>query len=334
MMHATVRSMDNPQLARASFALASDLVDSLATVIRGKTEFLRMIVSALITGGHVLIEDVPGLGKTTVAKTLAALISTEDDERDGDAHVTFRRIQFTPDLLPYDITGVDIFDPDKRAFVFSPGPVFANIVLADEINRSTPKVQSALLEVMAENQVTVGGHTYHMDELFFVMGTQNPVEVEGTYPLPLAQLDRFLMRLEIGYPGAEVEMAIVKDDPSVTVMPAVEPVCTRRDILNARAAARQVHVDDALYRAVVGIARETREHRAVEYGVSPRGSLMLVHAARAHALVNDRDYVVDQDIIDLAPAVLGHRIRVHDARTESRALIREVTLSHVQRIHE
>jgi MoxR-like ATPase len=328
--------MDNSQLARASFALASDLVDSLARVIRGKTDFLRMVVSGLITGGHVLIEDVPGLGKTTVAKTLAALIAPEGDERDGDGqgHVAFRRIQFTPDLLPYDITGVDIFDPDKRAFVFSPGPVFANIVLADEINRSTPKVQSALLEVMAENQVTVAGHTYHMDDLFFVMGTQNPVEVEGTYPLPLAQLDRFLMRLEIGYPSAEVETAIVKDDPSVTVMPAVEPVCTRRDILNAREAARQVHVDDALYRAVVGVAGETREHRAVEYGVSPRGSLMLVHAARAYALVNDRDYVVDQDIIDLAPAVLGHRIKVHDARTDPRALIREVTLSHVQRIHQ
>jgi MoxR-like ATPase len=325
--------MDNVQLARASSALASRLVSSLSRVIRGKDDFLRMVVSSLITGGHLLIEDVPGLGKTTVAKTLAALISPEGDERDGEGHVTFRRIQFTPDLLPYDITGVDIFDPDKRAFVFSPGPVFANIVLADEINRSTPKVQSALLEVMAESQVTVGGHTYKMDDLFFVMGTQNPVEVEGTYPLPLAQLDRFLMRLEIGYPASEVELAIVKDDPSVTIMPTVEPVCTRRDILEARQAAREVHVDDSLYQAVVDVARSTRDHRAIEYGVSPRGSLMLIHAARAFALVNDRSYVVDQDIIDLAPAVLGHRIRLQDARTDPRELIREVTLSHVDRLH-
>ncbi|NBC29624.1 MAG: AAA domain-containing protein [Spirochaetes bacterium] len=325
--------MDNVQLARASSALASRLVSSLSRVIRGKDDFLRMVVSCLITGGHLLIEDVPGLGKTTVAKTLAALISPEGDERDGEGHVTFRRIQFTPDLLPYDITGVDIFDPDKRAFVFSPGPVFANIVLADEINRSTPKVQSALLEVMAEGQVTVGGHTYKMDDLFFVMGTQNPVEVEGTYPLPLAQLDRFLMRLEIGYPASEVELAIVKDDPSVTIMPTVEPVCTRRDILEARQAAREVHVDDSLYQVVVDVARSTRDHRAIEYGVSPRGSLMLIHAARAFALVNDRTYVVDQDIIDLAPAVLGHRIRLQDARTDPRELIREVTLSHVDRLH-
>jgi MoxR-like ATPase len=325
--------MDNVQLARASSALASRLVASLSRVIRGKDDFLRMVVSSLITGGHLLIEDVPGLGKTTVAKTLAALIASEGDERDGEGHVTFRRIQFTPDLLPYDITGVDIFDPDKRAFVFSPGPVFANIVLADEINRSTPKVQSALLEVMAENQVTVGGHTYAMDELFFVMGTQNPVEVEGTYPLPLAQLDRFLMRLEIGYPGSEVELAIVKDDPSVTVMPTVEPVCTRREILEARRAAREVHVEDSLYQVVVDVAGSTRSHRAIEYGVSPRGSLMLIHAARAFALVNDRTYVVDQDIIDLAPAVLGHRIKLQDTRTDPRELIREVTLSHVDRLH-
>lgn len=325
--------MDNPQLARASSALASRLVDSLSRVIRGKNDFLRMIVSALISGGHVLIEDVPGLGKTTVAKTLAALISPIDDDRDGDGHVAFRRIQFTPDLLPYDITGVDVFDPDRRAFVFSPGPVFANIVLADEINRSTPKVQSALLEVMAESQVTVGGNTYPMDALFFVMGTQNPVEVEGTYPLPLAQLDRFLMRLEIGYPEAEVELAILKDDPSVRVMPSVEPVCTRRDILAARQAAGQVHVDDALFRAVVDIAGTTREHGAIAYGVSPRGSLMLIHAARAYALVHDRGYVIDQDIVDLAPAVLGHRIQLQDERTDPRALIREVTLSHVERIH-
>jgi MoxR-like ATPase len=325
--------MDNLQLARASSALASRLVDSLSRVIRGKNDFLGMIVSCLITGGHLLIEDVPGLGKTTVAKTLAALIAPEEEQRDGDGHVTFRRIQFTPDLLPYDITGVDIFDPDKREFVFSPGPVFANIVLADEINRSTPKVQSALLEVMAENQVTVGGHTYRMDELFFVMGTQNPVEVEGTYPLPLAQLDRFLMRLEIGYPASDVELAILKDDPSVTVMPSVEPVCTRSEILEARRAAREVHVDDALHQVIVDIAGATRSHRSIEYGVSPRGSLMLVHAARAYALVHDRTYVVDQDIIDLAPAVLGHRIKLHDARTDPRALIREVTLAHVDRIH-
>ncbi len=204
----------DPGFAR-SHDIARRLVDGLAAVIRGKTEVLEHLVTGILAGGHVLIEDVPGLGKTTLAKTVARLISRSQK---GGA-VVFRRIQFTPDLLPYDITGVDVFDPGERAFVFSPGPVFANILLADEINRTTPKVQSALLEVMAEGQVTVGNTTYRMDPFFFVIATQNPVEIEGVYPLPLAQIDRFLMRLRVGYPDRAVEEGIVRDDPAATVLP-------------------------------------------------------------------------------------------------------------------
>jgi len=340
----------------------SRVVDGLSRVIRGKEEFLKKLVSALVAGGHVLIEDLPGLGKTTVGKTLAALIAADEpygathagqgtlggetvagsdvvtgsDGQDGNGsgragRVVFRRIQCTPDLLPYDITGVDIFDPETRGFVFSPGPLFGNVILADEINRTTPKVQSALLEVMAESQVTVGNRTHHMDALFFVIGTQNPVEIEGTYPLPLAQVDRFLMRLRMGYPDSEMELEIVRDDPSVRVMPTVEPVCSRAEILSAREAADGLYCDERLMRAVVATVAATRRHRGVEYGVSPRGSLMLVKAARAYALLHGRAYVIDQDIIDLAPAVLAHRIKLKDLRLNPESMVREEAVAELEK---
>jgi MoxR-like ATPase len=249
-------------------ALTTRLVDELERVIRGKRRALQYLVTALIAGGHVLIEDVPGMGKTTLAKTAARLIS---GDRNGKP-VTFRRIQFTPDLLPYDITGVDIFDPERRRFVFKAGPVFANIVLADEINRTTPKVQSALLEVMAENQVTVGNRTHAMDPLFFVVATQNPVETDGTYPLPLAQLDRFLMRISIGYPGETDEFGIVRDDPSAPVMPRIRPICSKRDVLRVRSTVEQVFCDDRLLQAAVAVSVATRRHRGIELGCSREGA--------------------------------------------------------------
>jgi MoxR-like ATPase len=308
--------------------LAGSLVDRLATVIRGKEAFLRRLVGCLLAGGHVLLEDVPGLGKTTVAKTLAHLIG--DDANGGS--VTFRRIQFTPDLLPYDITGVDIYEPESRGFVFSPGPIFANVVLADEINRTTPKVQSALLEVMAENQVTIGNKTHHLDRFFFVVATQNPLDIEGTYPLPVAQIDRFLMRLALGYPDRDVEYQIVQEDPSERIMPFVEPVCGKDEILAAREATQRVHCDSRLVRAVVDIVAATREHHAVELGASPRGSLMLVKAARAYALVHGRDFVIDQDVIDLAPPVLAHRIVVKEGRYTPQELVQEITFAELEKI--
>ncbi|MGA2640234.1 MAG: AAA family ATPase [Spirochaetia bacterium] len=323
------RPADPPALdLKSAHALARRLIDGLASVIRGKDLVLEQLVTGILAGGHVLIEDVPGLGKTTLAKTVARLVSRS---RKGDP-VIFRRIQFTPDLLPYDITGVDVFDPGTRSFVFTPGPVFANVLLADEINRTTPKVQSALLEVMAEGQVTVGNTTYTMDPFFFVIATQNPVEMEGVYPLPLAQIDRFLMRLRIGYPDTEAEVGIVRDDPSSRVMPTVRPVCGKQEILGARARVESVFCDEKLLRAAVGISTATRIHPGVALGASPRGSLMLVQAARAFALVRGREYVIDQDLIDLAPLVIAHRLRLKDSRTDSGALVREIVMSELSRL--
>lgn len=308
--------------------LTTRLIDGLERVIRGKRRTLEHLITGLLAGGHVLIEDVPGLGKTTLAKTAARLISRDKTIKP----VTFRRIQFTPDLLPYDITGVDIFDPEHRRFVFKAGPVFASIVLADEINRTTPKVQSALLEVMAENQVTVGNKTHAMDSLFFVIATQNPVETDGTYSLPLAQLDRFLMRISIGYPGEEDEIGIVRDDPSATVMPKIKPICSKSEILQARKTVEEIYCDERLLRAAVGVSASTRRHRGIELGCSPRASLMLVKAARAFALIRGRSYCIDQDFLELAPLVLTHRIRLKDIRVDAPSLIREITLHELSRI--
>jgi len=323
----TAPAREKPDFTR-SHALARKLVDGLSTVIRGKKSVLEHLVTGILAGGHVLIEDVPGLGKTTLAKTVARLISRS---RRGTP-VVFRRIQFTPDLLPYDITGVDVFDPSRKEFVFSPGPVFANVLLADEINRTTPKVQSALLEVMAEGQVTVGNKTYRMDPFFFVIATQNPVEVEGVYPLPLAQLDRFLMRLRVGYPERETEEGIVRDDPAATVMPEIRPVCGREEILAARRTVDRAFCDEKLLKAAVGVSVATRTHQGVSLGASPRGSLMLVRAARALAVVHGREYVIDQDLVDLAPLVLAHRLRLKDARVDPEALLREIVMAELARV--
>lgn len=302
--------------------LLRSLVDNLERVIVGKRAFLEYVVTCLAAGGHLLIEDVPGLGKTTVAKTLASLVSSGA----AGGRVRFSRIQFTPDLLPYDITGVDVFNPESGRFAFKQGPVFANILLADEINRTSPKVQSALLEVMAENQVTVGNKTHRIDPFFFVIATQNPVDIEGTYPLPLAQVDRFMMRLSIGYPDQEAEFNIVSGDPSRNIMPGIKPVCGKKDIQALREGVPGVFCDEKLIRAVTALGAGTRDHSGIHLGVSPRGSLMLLQAARALALVRQRDYVVDQDIIDLAPLVLAHRLKLKEQGLDGEKLIREAAL--------
>ena len=320
---------------RAAHRVARTLVDGLERVIRGKTGVLEMLVTAMLAPGHVLIEDVPGLGKTTLAKTVAHLVARTDGRGRGSAKagpVTFRRIQFTPDLLPYDITGVDVYDPGRRGFVFAPGPVFASVLLADEINRTTPKVQSALLEVMAEGQVTVGNRTRAVDPFFFVIATQNPVEIEGVYPLPLAQLDRFLLRLRVGYPERAVEEGIVRDDPAATVMPGIKPVCRRDEVLAARRRAEAVFFDGRLLSTVVGVTAGTRAHPGIELGASPRAGIMFARACRALALVRGRDHVIDQDLVDLAPLVLAHRLRLKDVRTDADALVREIVMIELARI--
>jgi MoxR-like ATPase len=350
---------------RSAHRVARALVDGLALVIRGKTGVLELLVTAMLAPGHVLIEDVPGLGKTTLAKTVAHLVARSDGGvesgraagirgrtadsgsraadrgpmrgrakggRTAAVPVTFRRIQFTPDLLPYDITGVDVYEPGRRGFVFAPGPVFASVLLADEINRTTPKVQSALLEVMAEGQVTVGNRTRAVDPFFFVIATQNPVEIEGVYPLPLAQLDRFLLRLRVGYPDRAVEEGIVRDDPAATVMPGIRPVCSRDEVLAARRRAEGVFFDGRLLSAIVGVVAGTRAHRGIELGASPRAGIMLARACRALALVRGRDHVIDQDLVDLGPPVLSHRLRLKDVRTDADSLVREICMVELARI--
>ncbi|MDR2246555.1 MAG: AAA family ATPase [Treponema sp.] len=303
------------------------LIDGAGTVIRGKREFLELLIAAILAKGHVLIEDNPGLGKTTVAKTIARLIAGPDG-----APLLFKRIQFTPDLLPYDITGVDVFDPESRAFRFVPGPVLANIVLADEINRTTPKVQSALLEVMAERQVTIGNATHRPPDPFFVIATQNPVESEGTFPLPAAQLDRFMMRLSLGYPDRQSELAILNENPSETVLNGLTPAIGEADFLAAQKSAAGVFCHDALKAAVADLVRDTRIHRGFTLGASPRAALHLLEAARALALVKGRDYVIDEDIAVLAGSVLVHRLKLRDPRAQGEKLIRELCLGRINGI--
>ncbi|MDR1948092.1 MAG: AAA family ATPase, partial [Spirochaetaceae bacterium] len=295
-----------------------------ARIIRGKREFLEFLTAAILAGGHVLIEDNPGLGKTTVAKTFARLIAGQDG-----GGLLFKRIQFTPDLLPYDITGVDVFDPKNQSFRFVPGPVLANIVLADEINRTTPKVQSALLEVMAERQVTIGAATHEPPKPFFVLATENPIESEGTFPLPAAQLDRFMMRLSLGYPSREAELSILEDNPSEHALNALEPVLGVEDFLEAQRAAGEVFCHTALKAVIVDLVRDTRVHRGFLLGASPRAALHLLEAAKALALVRGRAYVIDEDIATLASPVLAHRVRLRDPRLRGEKLIRELCLARI-----
>ncbi|MDR3139963.1 MAG: AAA family ATPase [Treponema sp.] len=308
-------------------AAAEVLINGAARIIRGKREFLELLTAVILARGHILIDDNPGLGKTTAAKTFARLIAAE-----GGGGLLFKRIQFTPDLLPYDITGVDVFDPDSRSFRFVPGPVLANIVLADEINRTTPKVQSALLEVMAEGQVTIGQETHHPPEPFFVIATQNPVESEGTFPLPAAQLDRFMMRLSLGYPDREAELSILEENPAEAGLARLEPVLTAGEFLAAREEAARVFCHPGLKGAIADIVRDTRLHRGFVLGASPRAGLHFLQAAKALALVRGRAYVTDEDLSALVCPVLAHRIKLRDPRAQGDKLLREICLARIEGI--
>jgi len=300
---------------------ASALLEGAGKIIKGKRNFLELLISSIFAGGHVLIDDYPGLGKTTVAKTLAKLIDG------GKKGLDFKRIQFTPDLLPYDITGVDVFDPKSRTFRFIPGPVLSNIVLADEINRTTPKVQSAMLEVMAEKQVTIGQNTHKPPEPFFVIATENPIESEGTFPLPAAQLDRFMMKLSLGYPDLEAELAILEENPAEEGLSKLEPVIRTADFIAAKKSAACVFCDKSIKEAIAGIIRETRIHKSLSLGASPRAGLHFLSAVKAHAFVKGRDYVTDEDLALLAVPVLAHRVRLRDPMSSSEKIIREICLA-------
>ena len=295
------------------------LLSALEKIIKGKKEILRLFITAYLSGGHILLEDVPGVVKTTLIKTFAALIT-----KDGNP-MQFKRIQCTPDLLPYDITGVEVFNAGRNAFEFMEGPVFADILLADELNRTPPKVQSALLEAMAERQVTVGAITRPLSPFFFTAATQNPVESLGTYPLPAAQLDRFTMCLSIGYPDEESEYELLHEQPHSAGTEPLTPVVSIQDIAASREEQQHVFVHPVLERAIVSIGKTTREHPAFKLGSSPRAALHLLQTARAHALINGRHWVEDDDIRILAPLVLAHRCLIKTGSGVASQLISEIT---------
>jgi MoxR-like ATPase len=289
-----------PARANGDFATAFGRIqNTVEQVIQGKSEQVRMALVCMIAEGHLLIEDVPGVGKTLLAKSIARAIGC-----------TSGRIQFTPDLLPTDITGVNVFDQERGDFEFRQGAVFANIVLGDEVNRASPKTQSALLEAMEEGQVTVDGVTHKLPVPFLVIATQNPVEHEGTYPLPVAQLDRFTMRLSIGYPNAASELEVLHRHGQHSALDEIEAVSNARLILGMIEGARQVHVAETLNAYIIELVSSTRETSELTLGASPRASLALLRASRAYAASESRDYVIPDDVKALAGSVLAHRLVV------------------------
>jgi MoxR-like ATPase len=282
--------------------LAEKVVSNVEKVIMGKRKPVEETLLALLCQGHVLIEDVPGTGKTMLARAVARSIGC-----------SFRRLQFTPDMLPSDVTGVSMFNQKTHEFEFRPGPVFAQIVLADEINRATPKTQSALLEAMDERQVTVDGITYLMEQPFLVLATQNPIEYEGTFPLPEAQLDRFMLRIHMGYPDKTNEIAILGAQQFIHPINQLEQVVSQEELLAAQEAVKEVYADDLIKDYIVSLCSATRNHPDVYLGVSPRGSLALYRTGQALAAIRRRDYIIPDDVKYLAEATLAHRLIISPA---------------------
>jgi MoxR-like ATPase len=285
-----------PQHIQGFANVAGQLADRIGTVVLGKPEVIRLALTALFAQGHVLLEDVPGVGKTTLARAIAASVQGQ-----------WRRIQFTPDLLPSDVSGVTIFNQASRGFEFHPGPVFANIVIADEINRASPKTQSALLEVMEERRVTVDGVPHPVPQPFLVVATQNPVEMDGTYRLPEAQLDRFLVKLSVGYPDEDVEVEVLRG-AALRSPDTLEPITDTATVGEMVRMAQMVHIADPLYTYAVRLAAATRNHPQVRVGVSPRGVIALTRAACAYALIAGRGYVLPEDLKTLVGPVFAHRV--------------------------
>ncbi len=277
--------------------IVQPLFDNVRKVIVGKDDAVKLALTALLARGHLLIEDVPGLGKTMLARAIAQSL-----------RATFKRIQFTPDLLPSDVTGVTVFDPSRQQFELFRGPVFAQVLLADEINRTSPRTQSSLLESMEERQVTIDGKTHALPELFFVLATQNPIELQGTYPLPEAQLDRFLLRIELGYPKPEEEARILINQIREHPITRLEPVIEVAEVLELQAAVREVRVGPEVLSYITSIAGATRSSPDARLGVSPRGSLALLRAAQARAFLDDRNFISPDDVKSVAPHALAHRI--------------------------
>jgi MoxR-like ATPase len=307
-------------MTTATGALIEQLEQSIARVIRGKDEAIRHALIALLARGHLLIEDVPGVGKTTLAQALA-----------HSFHCSFQRIQFTSDMLPSDVVGVSVFNPAEQQFEFKPGPIFTNIVLADEINRTTPKTQSALLEAMNEAQVTVDNHTHPLPQPFMVLATQNPIEHHGTYPLPESQLDRFMLRIRMGYPSRESEKEILQSRSASGAPQAIESPISASDVLFMQRQVERVRVDDSLLDYALEIIDRTRQIERLTLGVSPRGSLMLQRAAQAHAFIQGRDFCLPDDFKQLILPVFAHRVAVNTryANTQRKSAQAEAILREI-----
>jgi MoxR-like ATPase len=298
-------------------ATAEKVIKNVEKVIIGKHEEIQLTLVGLLCRGHLLIEDVPGVGKTMLARSIAKSIGC-----------TFKRIQFTPDMLPSDVTGVSVFNQKTREFEFRPGPVMAQIVLTDEINRATPKTQSALLEAMQERQVTVDGVTYPIPEPFLVLATQNPIEYEGTFPLPEAQLDRFMMRISLGYPSPQDEISILDSQQYIHPVDTLEQVIVIQELLDAQGKAREVYVDSLIKEYIVSMVNATRNHPDLYLGASPRGSLALYKTSQARAALLGRDYVIPDDVKALAMPALAHRLIVSPSarikEVDPRAVVEEI----------
>ncbi len=309
--------MTDTAASTTSFATLFDgVVGNIATVVRGKRESIEFAVMALLAEGHLLIEDVPGVGKTSLAKALA-----------GSIDCTWKRVQFTPDLLPTDLVGVSVYERSTERFRFQPGPLFANIVLADEINRASPKTQSALLEAMEERQISADGTTHVLPPPFMVIATQNPVEQEGTYRLPESQLDRFLLRISLGYPGRTAEMEILDGQGAGEVLRELQPVVTSEEVMAMVRSVREVYLASALKSYMIDISEASRRHSSIELGLSPRATLQLAAAVRAHAAARGRDYGTPDDVKAVAVSVLSHRLLLRagsNARTSAEDAIREL----------
>jgi len=298
--------------------LSEKIRNNISKVIVGKEDVINKVLTALFCSGHVLLEDVPGTGKTSLAKSLSKSINCN-----------FKRIQFTPDLLPSDLTGINYYNQKQQEFVFREGPIFANIVLADEINRATPRTQSSLLECMEECQVTIDGVTKQLTRPFFVIATQNPVEIQGTFPLPEAQLDRFFMRLKIGYPTVDEGKAILDRFQKQNPLPSINSVASAEEIIEVQDSISHIEVSDDVKKYIIDMVEATRKHEKIVLGISPRGSIALMRGAQAYAAINGRDFVTPDDVKYIAPSVLSHRIilkshAITSGAENSEAIIKEI----------
>lgn len=312
---------------------AKKLENALAKIIRGREDTIKLVLTGLFADGHVLLEDYPGSGKTTLSKSLGNLIERDSSNQVLSYILPFRRIQFTPDMLPGDVLGVNVFEPQTGSFRFMHGPVFAHVVLADEINRTGPKVQAAFLECMGEKQVTIDNVTYPLDKLFFVIGTQNPLDIAGTYPLPLVQLDRFLLKIPMSYVDKKTETEILEQHKDIQdAVENISPVCTRDEILSTREVCEQLHISSAIRETIVDIVQATRQNPLLHFGASTRAALMLQAASRAWALLHGRDYVNEDDLKTIAPYTLLHRLRFHGGSADAMKLLQEIMAPSMEKL--